>query len=108
MSSSSEDPVLVSARREALVVLAAWLIAMTYSVGYCYQYGYGRPLEDLKLVWGFPDWIFWGVVMPWAACVGFSFFFGAMFMHDQDLGMDAGETEDFDRQVAAESEHHHD
>lgn len=35
-----EDPVLTSARREALVVLACWAIAMTWSVSYCYLNGY--------------------------------------------------------------------
>ncbi len=35
-----EDPVLISARREALIVFASWLIAMTWSVSYCYLNGY--------------------------------------------------------------------
>ena len=40
MASNQEDPVLTSARREALVVFACWLIAMTWSVSYCYLQGY--------------------------------------------------------------------
>lgn len=89
-----DDPVLRSARREALVVLVTWLCAMTYSVTYCYLNGYGRSVEDLKFVLGFPDWIFWGLVLPWAICVGFSFYFGATFMRDEYLGDELEETED--------------
>lgn len=40
MPHTQEDPVLISARREAWVVFACWLIAMTWSVSYCYLNGY--------------------------------------------------------------------
>lgn len=40
MQHTQEDPVLISARREALVVFACWAIAMTWSVSYCYLNGY--------------------------------------------------------------------
>lgn len=40
MLPTQEDPVLISARREALIVFASWLIAMTWSVSYCYLNGY--------------------------------------------------------------------
>ncbi len=40
MLHTQEDPVLISARREALIVFACWLVAMTWSVSYCYLNGY--------------------------------------------------------------------
>lgn len=40
MQHTPEDPVLTSSRREALVVLACWAIAMAWSVSYCYINGY--------------------------------------------------------------------
>jgi hypothetical protein len=114
-----EDPVLVSSRREALVVFATWLTALTWSVGYCYSYGYvsdlncisdskavevrqsadpaslpelwvnrGRGPEQVKFVLGFPDWIFWGVALPWWLCTAFSLWFGAFIVKDEDLGAD--------------------
>lgn len=94
MSESTDDPVLRSARREAVVVLCVWLAAMSYTVGYCYLNGYNRKVEDLKFVLGFPDWVFWGVVTPWVICAAFSFFFGATFMRDEDLGEELPEQED--------------
>ena len=41
------DPVLRHARREAIIIGAAWLAATTYCCTYCYLFGYnraGRPL----------------------------------------------------------------
>ncbi len=94
MTKPVDDPVLQSPRREAIVVIATWVVAMTYTVTYCYLFGYNRTVADLKFVFGFPDWIFWGVVTPWTACIVFSFFFGAMFMRDEDLGQDPSEGQD--------------
>ena len=94
MSPPTDDPVLRSARREALVVFAAWLAAMTYTVTYCYLHGYNRTQESLTFVLGFPDWVFWGIVVPWSVCVLFSFWFGATFMKDEDLGEELPEQED--------------
>jgi hypothetical protein len=94
MPQSAPDPVLRSARREALWVFGAWLAAMGYSVPYCYAFGYGRRLEELSFVLGFPDWVFWGIIVPWSACLAFSFWFGATFMRDEDLGEELPEQED--------------
>src|SRR5690348_9591942 len=88
MPETTDDPVLQSSRREAITVFATLLCAMSYTVIYCHAYGYGRELSDLKFVLGFPDWIFWGIVTPWAVCIAFSFAFGAVFMRDEDLGED--------------------
>src|SRR5262245_44163658 len=63
-----EDPVLISSRREALLVFLIWLLAAGYSIGVCYAWGYGRDAATLTYVLGFPDWVFWGVVVPWSAC----------------------------------------
>ncbi len=94
MPEPTDDPVLRSARREAIVVFIAWLAALVYTVTYCYVNGYDRPAESLKFVLGFPDWVFWGIVVPWSACVAFSLYFGATFMKDEDLGEELPEQED--------------
>ena len=68
MSDANEDPVVATGRREAVVVLTLFLIALTYTVGYCAWQGYKRSLDELTFVFGFPDWVFWGVVLPWGVC----------------------------------------
>ena len=94
MSNVSEDPVLRSARREAIVVFITWLCAMTYTVTYCYHYGYGRSLDDLKFVFGIPDWVFWGIVVPWGVCSIVAYWFSYRFMRDEDLGKELEESDD--------------
>ena len=88
MTQRQEDPVLTSSRREALIVFAIFLVAITYTVSYCSGHAYNRTAEDLTYVLGFPDWVFWGIVVPWLACVAISIFFGARFMRDEDLGQE--------------------
>jgi hypothetical protein len=101
MPQHREDPIVSTARREALVVALIFICAMSYSVLYCYWNGYHRPPESLSLVFGVPDWVFWGVVAPWMICLLLSFWFGSTFMHDAELGVgeetqhgDGSEAED--------------
>lgn len=86
MSGPSTNSLLPSARRELLVSAGVWLIALVWSVGYCAKYGYDLQPEDLKFVLGFPDWIFYGVVLPWWLCTLISGAFAFGFMQDADLG----------------------
>lgn len=86
MGHPNEDPLLASARREAVIAMAVWFVAMVYSVTVCYWFGYGRELADLTYVLGFPDWVFWGIVVPWSACVVFSTWFAMFYMRDEELG----------------------
>ena len=70
---------------------------MVYTVTYCYLFGYNRSLESLTFVLGFPDWVFWGVVVPWLVCVVFSWLFAFVLVKDVDLGVDPDEpTEEAD------------
>ena len=86
MTARREDPVLTSARREAWLVFAIWLVACIYSISVCYRYGYGRDAATLTYVLGFPDWIFWGVVVPWSACTAACFVMAYYVITDEDLG----------------------
>lgn len=94
MPEREEDPVLRSARREAIVVFFIWLAAFLYSIPYCLTHGYNRKIESLTFVLGFPDWVFWGIVVPWAVCLVASFVFGSLFMRDEDLGEELDNADD--------------
>lgn len=95
MTESNEHPLLKSARREAVGALAIWLVTTIYCIGYCCMYGYlrnpsdpngfGRDPASLTYILGFPDWIFWGIVVPWGACTIVSGLFAFCFMKDADL-----------------------
>lgn len=95
MSGPKEDPVLQSSRREAIAVLITWLAALIYTVTYCYLNGYNREYESLTFVFGFPDWVFWGIVIPWAICVVLSYLFSYWFIRDEDFGGEE-ESDDFE------------
>jgi hypothetical protein len=87
------DPVLRNARREALIIFAAWVAATAYCCGYSYLFGYireGRPLgpEDVRPILGVPSWFVWGVLVPWGACALFTAWFAGFAMADDDLGAD--------------------
>jgi hypothetical protein len=82
------DPVLKAARREALIALGTWLVAMIYTITYCYFNGYNRSVESLTFVLWFPDWVFWGIVVPWGVCILFSTVFAFRIMGSESLGED--------------------
>lgn len=85
MTSSSENRVLQSALREAKWALWIWLFAMVYTVGMCTWKGYGRPAESLAFVFGFPDWAFWGLILPWLVCVVIAWAYSFWIMTDEPL-----------------------
>lgn len=85
-----EDPVLVSARREAVIVLALWAAAFAWTVGYCARYGY-QPEPRPPLVLGIPSWIMWGIFVPWTVCTVLSTLLAWLLMTDDDLGEDPDE-----------------
>ncbi len=88
------DPVVVHARREAVVILAAFGACLVWSVTSCYLTGYGAPGEaELSTVLGMPSWVFWGVLVPWLAADVFGFWFCFFYMADDPLGESEDETE---------------
>lgn len=99
--SSQEDPVVTSSRREAIIVTLMWGAALAYSVSYCYMHGYrhSRPLDKdlngMDFYFGWPDWVFVGIVAPWLVCVVLSTIFAFFVMSDgklaDDLDLDAAE-----------------
>lgn len=72
--------------------MAAWALALVWSVGAGYVLGYQRDADSIRLILGMPDWVFWSVAVPWVVCFLFSTWFCFFFMADDDLGRDrAGE-----------------
>lgn len=83
------DSTVRTARREAIVAMSVWAAATVYSLSVCGWLGYGRDPATLKYVFGFPDWVFWGLIVPWLVCVGISWWFAYGFIADTDLGDEA-------------------
>lgn len=96
-NAGKEQRLLQNARREGLVVMAVWAAGLIWSTLVSYFFGYDRfggtdrPAEEIGLVLGMPDWVFWAIVAPWALCFLFSIWFCFVFMADDDLGTDRDE-----------------
>jgi uncharacterized membrane protein YhdT len=89
MPRNPDNPLLRSARREASWTVAIWFCALVYTVGYCAYRGYGREFDTLSFVFGFPDWVFWGIMAPWGVCYAISALFAFVVMQDAPLEDDA-------------------
>lgn len=116
-----EDPIMRRCRREAILILSVWFLCFAWSATYCYLNGYlshePRPASKVTgpdiakvvgplksfdrkpdsltfpLGLGIPDWVFYGIVMPWVFCVVFSLVFCQFIFAEDDLRGDA-ETEE--------------
>ncbi|VTS08222.1 Uncharacterized protein OS=Planctomyces maris DSM 8797 GN=PM8797T_05000 PE=4 SV=1 [Tuwongella immobilis] len=92
-----------NARREAWFVALIWFLSLTWVVGYCYLRGYQhdadswlvrmglavpRTAENFTAYFGFPDWILFGVFLPWIICSLITLWFGMSYMKEDDLGND--------------------
>jgi hypothetical protein len=86
-----EQRLLRHARREGLLIMAVWALALVWTIASAYVLGYERPASAIRLVLGMPDWIFWSVVLPWGVCGLFSTWFCFRYMADDDLGQDQDE-----------------
>ena len=42
---------------------------------------------------GIPDWVFYGIALPWAVCVLLSFWYGLFYFSEDDLSEGAMEDE---------------
>ncbi len=65
----------ISALAGALFIFISCLVS--------YIMAYGRDPHTVKLVMGFPDWIFWGVLIPWLGIVIFTVVYGLFFMEGE-------------------------
>jgi hypothetical protein len=90
---AKEQQLLRHARREGLLIMAVWGVALVWCVSAGYLLGYHPPRdpEDIRLILGMPDWVFWAVVLPWGLALLFTVWFCFGFMADDDLGRDPDE-----------------
>lgn len=83
---SPPSTLVASARREALLCGVIFVCAITYTISTCVRMGYRDPSAPLEFVMGFPDWIFYGVICPWAVCTAIAGLFSFVIMKDHELG----------------------
>lgn len=70
--------------------MLTWLAACIYTCGYAFFFGYGK--EYPRLIWGIPEWIVWGIGVPWFACLAVTVWLSLWGIRDEDLGEEAGDA----------------
>lgn len=96
---------LSRARIEARFTLALWAITFVWVVGYCYLFGYQHAADswpvraglaaaaprELRQFAGLPDWVCFGIVLPWLLCTVITVAFAVFGMTEDELGAEAEE-----------------
>jgi hypothetical protein len=85
MTDDPYDPTFTNARREAAVILIIYSISLLYTILFCNFFGYDRDPETIRLYFGIPDWVAWGVLLPWTINVLVTFWFCFFYMAEDDL-----------------------
>lgn len=85
------DPVFVNSLRETVVIISLFLLFLLWTVAVSFYLGAEQTFlsqdgKPLSLVWGMPNWVFYGIFLPWMIVnlIGIWFCFG--FMKNDDLG----------------------
>jgi len=82
------------------VVALAWTLGVYYLLGYRHgpddwlvRQGWARhPEAPLAVAFGVPDWVAYGIVLPWLLITAFTVVYVLWWMPDDDLGEDREET----------------
>lgn len=85
MHSEELDPAYRRAVREAVVITVVFVCALAYTILYCWFTGYDRDPATITLYAGIPDWVFWGVFVPWTIGVLVTVWFCFFFTTEDDL-----------------------
>lgn len=73
-------------RREFRFQIVAWIGFATWTVGYNVLRAGDDPDAPTRTVFGMPEWVFYGVALPWVAALVLTIWFALCFMKDTDLG----------------------
>ena len=80
----AETNSLKQCRRELVFILLTWLGCALWVVVYCWLFGYNLAPEEISTIFGFPDWVFWGVATPWVIANGVTFWFCIRVLRNEE------------------------
>jgi fatty acid desaturase len=91
-TSDEWDPVYLSGRREAIVVLLVFFAFSAYVLPVCYLMG-STPTEGetppLSMIAGLPAWVVWGILLPWIAANVVTAWFCFFYMKNEPLSSES-------------------
>jgi hypothetical protein len=106
---SDYHPDYLQAMRELKVLLILFALAFGWSIAISYGMGYspGNPSEpegQVATTWGIPNWVFWGVLVPWLVVDVLAVWYCFVFMKADCDTNDSHDETRFPEQASA-SEH---
>ena len=110
MADYQDDPVYRDSLREAGCIMLVWVVCLIWTTGYCYLNGYSthravegdisallpdmsgfdRSPDSLQTPFGLgiPDWVVWGLLLPWGICLLLGGWFCFGFLRDDPQGLE--------------------
>ena len=83
-STELEEKSLSQSRNELRFILLTWSVCCIWVISYCGIYGYDLEPKDISTVFGFPDWAFWGIALPWIFANLVTFWFCLRVLKNED------------------------
>ena len=70
--------------KEVKYLLLAWLFFASWVLIYCGFEAYGQDHEEVKITFGMPSWVFWGIAVPWICSIIYTIYFSLFVMKDNE------------------------
>ena len=80
----NKDGDLKQTLKEVKHLLLAWLFFASWVLIYCGFEAYGQDHEDVKITFGMPSWVFWGIAVPWICSIIYTIYFSLFVMKDNE------------------------
>ncbi len=81
---SDQGDSIRQSRREFAGILITWGVFMIWVIGYASARAYPDDPSAMPLLLGFPQWIVWGIALPWLAATLVTIFFSLRIMKDHE------------------------
>ena len=75
---------ITQARREFVYILIAWTAFMAWVIGYAKWNAYPADPSAIRLVFGLPEWVLWGIAVPWITATTFTVWFALRVLQDHE------------------------
>ena len=80
----NKDSDLKQTLKEVKYLLLAWLFFASWVLIYCGFEAYGQDHEDVKITFGMPSWVFWGIALTWICSIIYTIYFSLFVMKDNE------------------------
>ena len=73
-------------RKEAIWILFIWVGIAMWVLGYSALYVYPKDPSTMRLTFGLPTWVVWGILLPWILATMITIWFCLFVMEDHENG----------------------